>query len=223
MISRRVNQLWKSKQWKFKNFRSSKRPERGESSGHRRSDKKKVTCFEYKEPGHYKNECPKLQREKPKKKFEKKKGLMATWDDSDSSDQESDSKDEQANIALMATVDEGSESTSDSDSEEVFSELSRDELVSSLTELLEIKAKLSIKYKKLKKLFASETKRLEVENSEQKEKVLKQSKDVESSSSSEKSIPSVNNHSHDIKHTSNSKSFHITLIEKYVAHTRKSY
>src|SRR3954467_8112224 len=43
MISKRVNQLWKSKQRKFKNFRSSKKPERGESSGSRRSDKKKVT------------------------------------------------------------------------------------------------------------------------------------------------------------------------------------
>src|SRR3954468_16381392 len=82
MLSRRVNQLWKSKQRKFKIFRSSKRPERGESSGLRRSDKKKVTCFECKEPGHYKSECPKLQRKKPKKKFQKKKGLMAAWDDS---------------------------------------------------------------------------------------------------------------------------------------------
>src|SRR3954465_9009954 len=126
MISRRVNQLWKRKQRKFKNFRSSKKPERGESSGLRRSDKKKVTCFECNEPGHYKSECLKLQREKPKKKFQKKKGLMATWDDSDASESESDSKDEQANIVLMATIDDGSESTSesDSDSKEVFSELS---------------------------------------------------------------------------------------------------
>src|SRR3954462_14109006 len=124
--------------------------------------------------------------------------------------------------------------------------------------------------------FLTETKKLELENSELNEKVLKLSKDVESSSSSEKSIPSLNNilkeydlsfrkflsrgigrsqlasmiygvsgnkrvgigyegettyklelvdemvitykplydqfkfgHSHDIKHTSNSKSFHI--------------
>src|SRR4051812_5501645 len=120
---------------------------------------------------------------------------MATWDDSYSSESEPDSEDEQANIALMAIVDDGSESTSelDSNSEEVFSELSRDELVSSLTEILEIKAKLSIKYKKLRKLFASETKKLELENSELKEKVLKLSKDAESSAGSEKSIPSMNN------------------------------
>src|SRR3954470_11704861 len=95
----------------------------------------------------------------------------------------------------MATVDAESESTSeaDSDSEEVFSELSRDDLASSLAEILEIKAKLSIKYKKLRKLFASETKKLELENSELKEKVLKLSKDAESSSGSEKSISSLNN------------------------------
>src|SRR4051812_24753750 len=170
MISRRVNQLWKSKQRKFRGFRSSKRFERRESSGGRRSDKKKVVCYECNEPGHFKNECPKLQKENPKKKFHKKKGLMETWDDSES---ESESESEQANLALMATVDDGSESTSKSDSAEVFSELSREELVSSLTELLELKAHLSIKYKKLKKLFESETKKLEMENSELKEKSFK--------------------------------------------------
>src|SRR4051812_1568600 len=93
----------------------------------------------------------------------------------------------------MATVDDGSESTLESDSEEVFSELSREKLVSSLTEILELKAHLSIKYKKLKKLFESETKKLEVENYELTEKVLKLFKDVESSSGSEKSIPSMKN------------------------------
>src|SRR3954470_9016486 len=45
----------------------------------------------------------------------------------------------------------------------------------------------------MRKLFASETKKLELENSELKEKVLKLSKDAESSTSSEKSIPSMNN------------------------------
>src|SRR4051812_12223728 len=191
MISRRVNQLWKSKQRKFRGFRSSKRFERGESSGDRRSDKKKAVCYECNEPGHYKNECPKLQKENPKKKFHKKKALMATWDDSES-ESESDSEGEQTNFTLMATEDDGSESTLESDSEEVFSELSREELVSSLTELLELKAHLSIKYKKLKKQFEFETKKLEVENSELKEKVLNLSKDSGSPSETEKSIPSMN-------------------------------
>src|SRR3954463_1995588 len=119
---------------------------------------------------------------------------MATWDDSDSSESEPDSEDEQANIALMANVDAGSESTSESDSnsEKGFSELSRDELASSLAEILEIKAKLSIKYKKLRKLFVFETKKLELENSELKEKALKLSNNVGSPSDSEKSTPSLN-------------------------------
>src|SRR3954469_15116634 len=140
MISRRVNQLWKSKKRKFRGFRSSKRFEHGESSDDRRFDKKKVMCYECNEPGHYKIECPKLQKENPKKKFHKKKGLMATWDESED---DSDSEDEQANCALMATEDDGSESTSELDSEEVFSELTRDELVSGLTELLEFKSQIS--------------------------------------------------------------------------------
>src|SRR3954471_17762492 len=191
MISRRVNQLWKSKQRKFRGFRSSKRFERGESSGDRRSDKKKAVCYECNEHGHYKNECPKLQKDNPKKKFHKKKGLMATWDDFES-ESESDSEGEQANFALMATEDDGSKSTSESDSEEVFSELSIEELVSSLTELLELKAHLSIKYKKLKKQFEFETKKLELENYELKEKVLKLSNNSGSPSETEKSIPSMN-------------------------------
>src|SRR3954468_9219498 len=58
---------------------------------------------------------------------------------------------------------------------------------------MEVKSQLNIKDKTLKKFFASETKRLEIENSELKEKVLKLTKDVETSSSSEKSIPSLNN------------------------------
>src|SRR4051812_45689638 len=112
MISRRLNQLWKTKQRKFRGVRSSKRFEHGESSDERRSDKKKVMCYECNEPGHFKNECPKLQKENPKKKFHKKKGLMATWDESEL---ESGSDSEQANCALMATEDDGSESTSESE------------------------------------------------------------------------------------------------------------
>src|SRR3954469_10180299 len=187
MISRRLNQLWKTKQRKFRGFRSSKRFEHGESSDERRSDKKKAMCYECNEPGHFRSECPSLQKENPKKKFHKKKGLMATWDES-----EDESDDEQANCALMATEVDGSESTSESDSEEVFSELSRDELVSGLTELLESKSQICIKYKKLKKQFEFETKKLELENSELKEKVFNLSKNSGSPSETEKAIPSMN-------------------------------
>src|SRR3954454_18568614 len=186
LISRRLNQLWKSKQRKFRGVRSSNKFERGESSDDRRSDRKKVMCYECNEPGHFRNECPQLQKEHPKKKFHKKKGLMATWDESED---ESDSEDEQANCALMATEDDGSESTSESDSKEVFSELTRDELVSGLTELLEFKSQISLKYKKL---FEFETKKLELENCELKEKLLKLSNNVGSPSDSEKSTPNLN-------------------------------
>ena len=48
---------------------------------------KDITFFECKEPGHFKNECPKLKKDRPKKKdfIGNKKGLMATWDDLESS------------------------------------------------------------------------------------------------------------------------------------------
>ena len=54
-----------------------------------------------------------LQKEKPKKKFlkEKKKSLMATWDDFDTSEADLESDDERANIALMENVSEDSEAS----------------------------------------------------------------------------------------------------------------
>ncbi|XP_050888947.1 uncharacterized protein LOC127094126 [Lathyrus oleraceus] len=66
---------------------------------------KEVTCFGCNEPGHYKNECSTLKKDKrPKKFFSKgKKGLMATWDDSKS--EEEDFDEEQANVSLMTTTD----------------------------------------------------------------------------------------------------------------------
>lgn len=84
---------------------------------------------------------------RPKKKFSKgKKEMMATWDDSES--EEEDSDEEQANVALMATTAdlEGSEEPkdnmlseleSDSGSEEIFSELSHFDLESYISEILE--------------------------------------------------------------------------------------
>src|SRR4051812_34520809 len=75
MISRRVNQLWKSKQRKFKSFRSSKKFEQGESSGGRRSDKKKVVCYECNEPGHFKNDVQNFRRRIPRRSFKRRKVL----------------------------------------------------------------------------------------------------------------------------------------------------
>ena len=179
LISRRVKQLWKHRQKKFRNTRSSNES----SSGHKKTRNKEVVCFECKEPGHYKSDCPKLQKEKPKKKFtkEKKKSLMATWDDSESSEEESESEDEHANIALMAnTSDDTSSSDSDSEAEEVFSIFSRSQLEDSLSEILEKYQQLQIKYKNLKHGLVSdseETRKLRAENSELKETISKLKKE----------------------------------------------
>lgn len=86
---------------------------------------KEVIYFECNELGHYKNECPKLKKDRPKKKdFRgKKKRMMATWYDSESS--EDDYEEEKTNVALMACAEAPTEkiqskSKSESDSKEVF-------------------------------------------------------------------------------------------------------
>lgn len=64
ILSRRVNQIWKKIQ---SNFRVSRRTDgRSEStSRHKKSGVgKEFICFEFKEPGHYKNECPMMKKDK---------------------------------------------------------------------------------------------------------------------------------------------------------------
>ena len=96
---------------------------------------------------------------------------METWDDSESSKDESVSEDENANLALMATT--ADDSDCESEPREVFSEFSREELADSLSELLENYSKLKIKYKKLKKSLAFDFEKLETEKSELLENNLK--------------------------------------------------
>ena len=147
LISKRVNRLQKHRkkgQGKFRGVRrtighfDSSLGQKKQGSG------KEVICFECKEPGHYKNDCPKLKKDKrPKKNFSKvKKGLMATWDDLES--EEEDFDEETTNVALMVTTKDPtsseepedkalSELESDSDLEEVFSNLSRSYIESYLS------------------------------------------------------------------------------------------
>ena len=152
MISKRINKLWKHTQSKFRGSRRTKGRFESSSGQKKKVDKDNIICYECQEPGHYKNECPKLKKDK---KFAKKKGLMATWDDSDS--EEEVSGDEQAARALMATTNDGSEdeqtSEAESDSEvlnEVLSPFSPHELKASLLEMLEKYNSLKARYKALK-------------------------------------------------------------------------
>src|ERR1044072_3855728 len=70
LISRRINHLWKRGQSKHRGPRNAKG--RFEStSGQKKAADKDVICFECKEAEHYKNECPKLQRDRKPKKFHK--------------------------------------------------------------------------------------------------------------------------------------------------------
>lgn len=181
LLSRRINQLWKHKQRKFRNCKNPYQC--SESSRQRKSSRKEVVCYECKEPCHFKSDCPKLQKEKPKKKFDKKKNsLMATWDDSESSESSPESEDDCANMAFMADTDDEAESSgsrSKSDSNEVFSELTRSELVDSLTEVLETYNQLRLKYKKLQSKLVSETEHLKIENSGLKEHNIKLENDLE--------------------------------------------
>ncbi|XP_058782897.1 uncharacterized protein LOC131657524 [Vicia villosa] len=176
LISKRVQQLWKHRQRKPRNHRRS--DDYSESPfGHRKYRNKEVICYECNEPGHYKSDCAKLQRENPKKNSnkEKKKSIMAIWDDSESS--KAESEDERANIALMAhTSSNANSSEFESEVEEVFSKVSRSHLEQCLSKILEKYQKLRIKYKNLKHGQVSDSedsKRLKAENFELKEHLFK--------------------------------------------------
>ena len=106
---------------------------------------------------------------------------MATWDDSDSSEADSESDDERANIALMANISEdseASESDSESDTEEVFPDFAvnftKAELAESLNEILERYQQIRVKFRNLKRNLESDsdkTESLKLENSELRNKI----------------------------------------------------
>ena len=158
LISRRLGQLWKSKRNKFRRPRRTR--DRTESSGQKKTFGNEAICFECKEPGHYRNDCPKLKKDKkPKKGSKGRKGLMATWDDSESEDEASD--EEHANMALMAGasgyVSESGHTTDeefDSDDEaEVIASLSRSKLEFCFSEAMKRYQLLKSDHKILKRKF----------------------------------------------------------------------
>ena len=139
-----LKKLWRKRN---NNFRRPRQKGDHSESTSRNRPSKKVTCYECKELGHYINECPKLKKDSYRKEgfkknsFKTKKGLTATWDDSESDASKSDSKLEQENVAFMATT-SGSTSEIESDSEEVFSVLSRSDLEACLSKSLSSYQKL---------------------------------------------------------------------------------
>jgi len=142
MLSNRLQYLAK----KNKKFLSR----RGSYKDSKKEDKK--GCFNCKNSGHFIVDCIDLQKEKLKEKSKKptfksskfkkqiKQNLMATLEDLDSeSGLDKDDADEDAKVAvgLMATVTSEAEPELDSDDEnEVYSNISKEELIESLKELL---------------------------------------------------------------------------------------
>nr|KYP69656.1 hypothetical protein KK1_008856 [Cajanus cajan] len=127
--------------------------------------------YECKKPGHYKTECPELEKEREKEKKKstphKKKAMMATWEDLDTTSSEDD---EQANICLMADID----SSSEFDDEEV-NKSDFVELQYAYNQLLTDSSKISTAYKEQKKRISE----LAKENLLLKKEIAKFSKKLE--------------------------------------------
>jgi gag-polypeptide of LTR copia-type/Zinc knuckle len=83
---------------KYARLKKERRFQRRESHKDESSkrDKDPIICYECNKPGHIKFDCPMMKK---RDKFHKKQAMVATWSDSDSSD---DDNDEVANLCLMA-------------------------------------------------------------------------------------------------------------------------
>jgi len=144
------------------------------SRSNKSSRREEKGCFNCKKTGHFIVECPDLQKDKTKDKSKKpifksnkfkkqiKKSLMATWEDLDN---ESESEEEEAEdeakigMALVATVENENESSdvescTDSETEtQVYSKLTRSEVVDSIKELLSLYESQSSELKKVKQRY----------------------------------------------------------------------
>ncbi|XP_016164839.1 uncharacterized protein LOC107607389 [Arachis ipaensis] len=106
-----------------------------------KKDQVKFTCHHCKEPGHFKSDCPQLKKGEKSKK-DKKKVMMATWEDLEN-DTRSESSDQEAQLCLMADH---------NDEDEVdLSDLSIDELHYIIKDISVKSKKLLDKYAKCKK------------------------------------------------------------------------
>ncbi|XP_072090534.1 uncharacterized protein [Arachis hypogaea] len=106
-----------------------------------KKDQVKFTCHHCKEPDHFKSDCPQLKKGEKFKK-DKKKVMMATWEDLEN-DTSSESSDQKAQLCLMADH---------NDEDEVdLSDLSIDELHYIIKDISVNSKKLLDKYAKCKK------------------------------------------------------------------------
>ncbi|GAV70927.1 zf-CCHC domain-containing protein/UBN2 domain-containing protein [Cephalotus follicularis] len=127
---------------RFKKFLASKKKFCGRPNKkfHQKGESSKleeIIWFECNKPGHYKSDCPRLNKDIVKKK---KKAMIATWDDSDESSSDEDSNEDVAQIALMALEEE---------EEEESNEVTFDELVLVVEKYSSIIASLKKKVKSL--------------------------------------------------------------------------
>ncbi|XP_057744618.1 uncharacterized protein LOC130962415 [Arachis stenosperma] len=74
---------------------------KGSSSRKMKKDLSKVTCYNCKEMGHFKSDCPKLKKEE-KPKGGKKKGLMASWEDLENDSDDDEESETKSQPSLMA-------------------------------------------------------------------------------------------------------------------------
>ncbi|XP_016185324.1 zinc finger CCHC-type and RNA-binding motif-containing protein 1-like [Arachis ipaensis] len=73
---------------------------KGGSSRKQKKDLSKVTCYNCKETGHFKSDCPKLKKEEKPKKG-KKKGLMASWEDLENDSEDDEESETKSQPCLM--------------------------------------------------------------------------------------------------------------------------
>ncbi|KAG4980803.1 hypothetical protein JHK82_034053 [Glycine max] len=132
--------------------------------------KSPIICYECKKLGHFKSECPDIEKLKDKKKKffkSKRKTLMSTWEDLGNSSSKEESR-EEANLCLMADAstskakpaldassdDEDSQpdDTINSNGEKLIFK-SREDLIKGYNKLLSSSARVSKAYRKLNKHF----------------------------------------------------------------------